>query len=97
MVPIAIAMVSSFFTILTLKMRFAANINDHTVQSQFDLALMFVVPAIAFLIGESLDVSGIVSLVLLCPILRLYAKPNITTERSYFIKVFTTSLNHLFK
>jgi NhaP-type Na+/H+ or K+/H+ antiporter len=58
---------------------------------------MLASPAIAFLIGESTGVSGNLTLVYLCLILRLYAKPNMAKERSDFLKVFTTSITHLFK
>jgi len=59
------------------------------IETEFDYVLLLVMPLTAFLVGESLKTCGFVPLILICIALRTYAKPNLTKERSQFLKLLT--------
>lgn len=96
--PMVIAVVFAVFTIIPLRWHMGDNKKyEHTIPKQFDLALMLAMPVTAFLVAESCTISGLLTLVWLCGLLRLYAKPNLTRERHYYLKVGVTSCVHMFK
>lgn len=112
LVPLFIAVIFSLFTILPLRMRLATYVtrvthqNDdakletgagETIETEFDMVVMMVIPATAFLVAEAAGTSGTLALVPLCFWLRLYAKPNLTKERAYLMRIIVTQLTHISK
>jgi hypothetical protein len=58
---------------------------------------MLAMPITCFLVSESSGVSGLLTLIWLSGLLRLYARPLLTKERSYFLRVALTSSTHILK
>jgi len=58
---------------------------------------MLAMPITCFLVSESSGVSGLVTLIWLSGLLRLYARLLLTKEQSYFLRVALTSSTHILK
>ena len=99
--PLLLAGIAALITILPLKLKLHKRMDDnqegHSLQGQLDIALMLSIPAITYLVAESLKLSGMLSMVVLCCLLRLYGRPNMEKDRSQFLKIATTSLQHIMK
>ena len=67
------------------------------LENHADSAIMLICPFIAFLLAEALQLSGYIVLITLVFFLRLYAKPNIQSEKIEFLNVCLVSISHLFK
>lgn len=110
--PLLIAFLAAVITIVPLRMRLASYVTrinwrkdkqkheaeeGEMIETEFDLVILMVIPATAFLVGESMGTAGVLALVPLCFWLRLYAKPNLTKERAYLMRIFVTQLTHICK
>lgn len=62
---------------------------EEEIETEFDYILMLVIPLTSFLVAESMETCGFVPLTLICVGMRLYAKPNLTKERSNFLRLLT--------
>lgn len=67
------------------------------IETEFDYILMIVIPMTAMLVGEALETSGFVPLILICLALRFYARPNLSKDRETFLRLLTRWLNSFIK
>jgi NhaP-type Na+/H+ or K+/H+ antiporter len=58
---------------------------------------MLICPFVAFLLAEALSLSGYTLLITMVFLLKLYAKPNVQSDKVEFLKVCLVSISHLFK
>ena len=70
---------------------------NETLENHADLAIMLICPLLAFLLAESISLSGYVVLIIIVFFLKLYAKPNVKSDKVEFLQVCLVSISHLFR
>ena len=99
--PVILAFCFALITIFGLRMRVRKQVNLMALNPNFenhaDAAIMLICPFVAFLFAEALSLSGYIVLITLVFLLKLYAKPNIQSEKIEFLNVCLVSISHLFK
>ena len=56
--------------------------DEHEHEGSYDIAMMLLVPYVAFLVAESFDISGYLVLIISAFFLSLYGKPNMLPGRA---------------
>mmetsp|Transcript_18264 Transcript_18264/g.17393 ORF Transcript_18264/g.17393 Transcript_18264/m.17393 type:complete len:341 (-) Transcript_18264:630-1652(-) len=73
----------AFFTSYCLKSNYETLA---TTFDNFDIMMMIMAPVVSYLIAESLNISGILSIVCCGYVLSIYAQPNLHAERAHLLK-----------
>lgn len=66
-------------------------------EDSYDIAMMLLVPYVAFLLAEALSISGYLVIIISAFFLSLYGKPNMHPGRAEFLRDILQTISYFFK